>query len=154
MQQCQLRAKWLLCSTRFFAFMSSLKLSRRLLCSVRFVFISTFNLQRGRAFVVGITNLSKEAVCLKAKALADHVYQRRTPEEFKRVLSIAHTSQPIEQVENWEYRNQLSGVCWGTVYCSSHTAYNWYRLFESIFFNHPVFLRQSLLHSLVKNKLW
>jgi hypothetical protein len=36
-----------------------LKLSRRLLCSVRFVFVSTFNLQRGRAFVVGITNLSK-----------------------------------------------------------------------------------------------
>ena len=58
-QQRQLRAKWLLRSTRFFAFVSSLKLSRRLLCSVRFVFISTFILQRGRAFVVGITNLSK-----------------------------------------------------------------------------------------------
>jgi hypothetical protein len=29
------------------------------LCSVRFVFVSTFNLQRGRAFVVGITNMSK-----------------------------------------------------------------------------------------------
>ena len=42
-----------------FAFVSSLKLSRQLLCSVRFVFVSTFNLQRGRAFVVGITNLSK-----------------------------------------------------------------------------------------------
>ena len=55
-QQRQLRAK---CSTRFFAFVSSLKLSRRLLCSVRFVFVSTFNLQRGRAFVVGITNLNK-----------------------------------------------------------------------------------------------
>ena len=35
----------------FFVFVSSLKLSRRLLCSVRFVFFSTF--------VVGITNLSK-----------------------------------------------------------------------------------------------
>jgi len=34
-----------------FSFVSSLKLSRRLLCSVRFVFVSTFNLQRGRAFV-------------------------------------------------------------------------------------------------------
>jgi len=34
----QLRAKWLLCSTRFFAFVSSLKLSRRLLCSVRLRF--------------------------------------------------------------------------------------------------------------------
>ena len=42
MQQRQLRAKWLLCSTRFFAFVSSLKLSRRLLCGVRFVFVSTF----------------------------------------------------------------------------------------------------------------
>ena len=39
----QLRAKWLLCSTRFFAFVSSLKLSRRLLCGVRFVFVSTFS---------------------------------------------------------------------------------------------------------------
>jgi hypothetical protein len=29
---------------------------------VRFVFISTLNLQRGRAFVVGIANLSKQAV--------------------------------------------------------------------------------------------
>ena len=58
-QQCQLRAKGLLCSTRFFAFVSSLKLRRRLLYSVRFVFVSTFSLQRGRAFVVGITNLSK-----------------------------------------------------------------------------------------------
>ena len=44
-QQRQFRAKWLLCSTRFFAFVSSLKLSRRLLYSVRFVFVSTFNLQ-------------------------------------------------------------------------------------------------------------
>jgi len=47
-QQRQLRAKWLLCGTRFFfAFVSSLNLSRRLLCSVHFVFVSTFNLQRG-----------------------------------------------------------------------------------------------------------
>jgi len=59
MRQSQLREKWLLYRTRFFAFVSSLKLSRWLLCSVRFVFVSTFNLQRGRAFVVGITNLSK-----------------------------------------------------------------------------------------------
>jgi hypothetical protein len=58
-QQRQLRAKWLLCSTRFFAFLSLLKLIRRLLCSVRFIFVSTFNLQRGRALVVEITNLSK-----------------------------------------------------------------------------------------------
>ena len=51
--------------------MSSLKLSRRLLYSVRFVFVSTFNLQRGGAFVVGITNLSKQTVCVKAKAPVD-----------------------------------------------------------------------------------
>ena len=113
-QQRQLRAKWLLCSTRYFAFVSSLKLSRRQLCSVRFVFVSTFNLQRGTAFVVGITNLSK------AKFPTDHVYQRRTWDEFKRVLSVAHASQPVERAENLEYRNQLSGVCWGAVYCSSH----------------------------------
>ena len=44
---------------KIFCLMDSLKLSRRLLYSVRFVFVSTFNLQQGRAFVVGITNLSK-----------------------------------------------------------------------------------------------
>jgi len=109
-QQRQLRAKWLLCNTRFFAFVSSLKLSRRLLCSVCFVFVSTFKL-RGRAFVVGITSLSKQAVCVKTKAPADHVYQRRTWDEFKRVLSVAHASQPVERAENLEYRNQLPCVC-------------------------------------------
>jgi len=40
-----------------------------------------------------------------------YVYQRRTLDEFKRVLSVAHASQPIERLENLEYRNQLSGVC-------------------------------------------
>ena len=79
-----------------FAFVSSLKLSRRLLCSVSFVFVSTFNLKRGRTFVVGITNLSKQSVCVKAKAPADHVYHRRTSDEFKTVLSVAHASQPVE----------------------------------------------------------
>jgi hypothetical protein len=63
---------------KIFAFVSSLKLSRRLLCSVRFIFVSTFILKRGTAFVIGITNLSKQAVCVKAKAPADRVYQRRT----------------------------------------------------------------------------
>jgi len=58
-QQRQLNAKWLLRNTRIFALVISLKMSRRLLCSVRFVFVSTVNLQRGREFVVGITNLSK-----------------------------------------------------------------------------------------------
>ena len=56
---------------------SSIQLSRRLLCSVRYVFVST-----------------------------------------------------RERAENLEYRNQLSGVCWGTVYCS----------INSIFFNHPVYM--------------
>ena len=127
-QQRQLRAKWLLWSTRLFAFVSSTKHSRQPTCSARFVFVSTFNLQRGRAFVVGITNLSKYAVCVKAKVPADRVYQRRTWDEFKRVLSVAHASQPAERAENLEYRKQLSGVCWGAVYCS----------IESIFLNHPV----------------
>jgi len=48
---------------------------------------------------------------------------------MKRVLSVAHASQPVERAEDLEYRNQLPGVCWGTVYCS----------IESIFLNHPVF---------------
>jgi len=88
MQQCQLRAKWLLCSTRFFAFMSSLKLSRRLLCSVHFVFVSTFNLQQGKAFVDGITNLIQIGCLYKGKSSGrPHVPQenvRRIQESFER----------------------------------------------------------------------
>ena len=61
---------------KIFAFVSSLKLSRRLLCSVRFVFVST-----------------------------------------------------VKRAENLEYRNQLSGLCSGTVYCA----------IESIFLNHSVY---------------
>jgi len=57
------------------------------------------------------------------------VFQKRTWYEFKTVLSVAHASQPVDRVENFEYRNQLSGVCWGAVYYS----------IESIFLNHPVF---------------
>ena len=138
MQQRQLRAKWLLSSTRFFVLVSSLKLSRRLLYSVRFVFVSTFNLQRGRAFVVGITSLSKQAVCVEAKAPADHVYQRRTWDELKRVLSVAHATKPVERAENLEYRNQLSGVCWGAVYCSSHKDLR----SESMFLNHALYMEK------------
>jgi len=90
-QQRQLRATWLLCSTRFFAFVSSLKPSQRLLCGVCFIFVSTFNL-RGTAFVVGITNLSKYAVHVKARAPANREYQRRKRDKFKRVLSVAQAS--------------------------------------------------------------
>ena len=35
----------------------------------------------------------------------------RVSEEFKRVLSVAHASQPVEREEDLEYRNQLSGLC-------------------------------------------
>ena len=59
-------------------------------------------------------------------------------------------SQPVEPAENLEYRNQLSGVCWGAIYCSSHTTYHWYRLFaqttneiESVFLNHAVVYYKS-----------
>jgi hypothetical protein len=67
------------------------------------------------------------------------VYHRRTWDEFKRVLSVAHASQPVERAENLEYRNQLSGVCWGAVYFS----------IESIFLNHLYFrLRVSSCNSI------
>ena len=59
------------------------------------------------------------------------VYQRRTWDEFKRVLSVAHASQPVERAENLEYRNQLSGVCWGADYSS----------IESLSLNHPVYTK-------------
>ena len=133
-QQRQLRAKWLLCSTRIFAFVSSLKLSRRLLCSVRFVFVSTFNLKRGRTFIVGITNHQFEQIgCLckgkssgRPRVSEENV---RRVQEFKSGLSVAHASESVERAENFEYRNQLSGVCWGAVYCSN----------VSIFLNHCVY---------------
>ena len=60
LQQLQLRAKWLLCSSRFLAFVSSLKLIRRLMHSVRFIFVSTFNLQLGTAFVIFVTSSNFE----------------------------------------------------------------------------------------------
>ena len=46
--------------------------------AVQRAFRLRFNIhfQRGREFVVGITNLSKQAVCVKTKAPADHMYQR------------------------------------------------------------------------------
>jgi len=46
------------------------------------------------------------------------VYQRGIWDEIKRVLTVAHASQPGERAENLEYRNQLSGMCWGAVYSS------------------------------------
>jgi len=55
-------------------------------------------------------------------------YQRRTWDQFMRVLSLAHASQPIERADYLEYRNRLSDVCWGAVYWS----------IESIFFNHTI----------------
>ena len=58
---------------------------------------------------------ANRAVCVQAKAPADHVYQRRTWDELKRVLSVAHAIQPVERAENLEYRNQLSGLCWGVI---------------------------------------
>jgi len=61
-------------------------------------------------------------------APANHVYQRRIWDEFKTVLSVAHANKPVERAENVEYRNELSDMCWGTVYCS----------IESIILNHPV----------------
>ena len=54
------------------------------------------------------------------------MYQRRTWDEFKKVLSVFHASQPVERAENLEYRNPLSGVCWDAVYSSTHTAYKCY----------------------------
>ena len=75
--------------------------------------------------------------CLcKGKSCGDHVYQRRTWDELKRVLSVANASDPVERAENLEYRNQLSGVCWGALYCSSHKDLR----SESIFLNHAVFI--------------
>ena len=47
----------------------------------------------------------------------------------------------VQRAENLKYRNQQCGLCWGAVYCSSHTAYNWYMLFKSIFLNHTVFFQ-------------
>jgi hypothetical protein len=68
-KQRQLWTKWLLCSTKLFAFMSSLKPSWRLRCSVLFIVVSTMNLQRGRALVFEVINLNKQVVCVRGKSL-------------------------------------------------------------------------------------
>jgi len=65
----------------------------------------------------------------KGKSSGRHVCQGSTWDEFKRGLSVAHASQPVERAENLEFHNQLSGGCWGAVYSS----------IESIFLNHPVY---------------
>ena len=128
-QQLQLRAKWLLCSTRFFAFVSSLKLSRRLLCSVRFVFVSTFK-PPTRKSICRWNHQFEQIGCLcKGKSSGRPRVSEENVREFKRVLSVDHANQPVERAENLEYRNQLAGVCWGAVYSS----------IKSIFFNHPIF---------------
>jgi hypothetical protein len=48
--------------------------------AVQRAFLLRFNIQppTRKAFVVGITNMRKKAVCVKAKTPADHVYQWRT----------------------------------------------------------------------------
>ena len=113
--------------------------------AVQRAFHLRFNIQPQTRKSIGRWNHQFEQIgCLcKAKAPANHVYQRKTWDEFKRILSVAHASQPVERAENLEYRNQLSGVCWGAVYSLSHTAYSWYRLFESIILNHSILLRSS-----------
>ena len=83
--------------------MSSLKLGRRLLYSVRFVFVSTFSLQRERAIVDGITNLSKKGCLCKGKSSGR---PRLSEENVRRIQEYA--SQLLERAENLEYRNQLS----------------------------------------------
>ena len=121
--------------------------------AVQRVFHLRFNIQppTRRAFVVGITNWSKQAVCVKAKAPVDHVYQRRTWDELKRVLSVAHASQPVERAENLEYRNQLFGVCWGAVYSSSHKDLR----IESIFLKHAVCQGNDVsFHVYIKKTVW
>jgi hypothetical protein len=72
--------------------------------------------------------LSKRDVCLKAKALADCMYRGECETNSRELWA-----QPMQvntySEQNLEYRNQLPGMCWGTIYCSSHNAHNWYRLF-------------------------
>jgi hypothetical protein len=65
---------------------------------MHFVFVSTFNL-RERAIVIATTNLSKQAVCVKAKAPGRPCVSEENGDEFKRVLSVAHASQPIASTE-------------------------------------------------------
>jgi len=98
--------------------------------AVQRAFRLRFNIQpQTRNSICRWNNQFEQIGCLcKGKLPANHVYQRRRWDEFKRVLSVAHASQPAERAENLEYGNQLSGMCWGAVYCS----------IESIFLNQPV----------------
>jgi len=109
----------------FFSFVSSLKLSRRLLCSVRFFFVSTFNLQRGSAFVDGIT---EQIGCLRKGKSSG---RPRVSEEKVRRIEESFERSPRKSTRRASRElgiPQPTGVCWGAVYCS----------FESIFLNHSV----------------
>jgi len=73
-QQSQLRAKWLLCSTRFFAFVSSLELSRRQpICS-------NWWFQRLMLFLVGGWMLKRRRNA-RCTAVADSVLMNSRPQK-------------------------------------------------------------------------
>ena len=87
--------------------------------------------------------------CCDSNATARRI-RVSTWDEFKRVLSVAHASQPVERAENLEYRNKLSGVCWGAVYCSSHKD-----LRSESFLNHAVYFSGgSGLEKLTAQRVW
>jgi hypothetical protein len=71
---------------------NSLDLSRRLRRIVRFAFISILNLQRARAFVVGIANFSKQANRLQLEQAL------RANDKQKRVEFCDHMLQNMENL--------------------------------------------------------
>ena len=113
--------------------------------AVQHAFCLRFNIQPPSNSICCWNHQFEQIGCLcKGKSSGRTQYQRRTWDEFKRVLSLAHASQPTERAENLEYCNQLSGVCWGAIYCS----------IESIFLNHPVRCHKIVkLHCRKKNSI-
>jgi len=101
-------------------------------------FFKYYHYSASLAHSLAAASLENKMATMQHKIIC--VYQRRTWDEFKRVLSVAHESQSVERAENLEYHNQLSGVCCA-VYCST----------ESIFLNHPVF--RSILEQRKKSDI-
>jgi len=87
-----------------FAFVSSLKLSRRLLCNIQ---------PATRKSICRWNHQFEQIGCLCEGKSSGRPHETTTWDEFKSDLRVAHASQPLERVKNLEYRNQQSGVCWG-----------------------------------------
>jgi len=118
--------KWLLCSTRFCAFVSSLKLSRRLLCTARFVFVSTFNLPTRKSICRWNHQFEQIGCLCKGKSSG----RPRVPEEYVRWIQESFERSPLTSARRV---SRELGIPQPTVWrvLMRRLLFNWAHLFES-----------------------